>query len=122
MIEFELLRDMGILVVKPRDALSAADFQAIAATVDPFIREQGKLVGLLVDAPAFPGWDSFGALIEHLKFVHDHHQKIDRVAAVTDSAFLRIAPRLASQFAHPEIKVFGRDETARALTWLQTGR
>ena len=122
MIEFELLRDMGILIVKPRDALTAADFQTIAQTVDPFIHEQGKLVGLLVDAPTFPGWDTFGALIEHLKFVHDHHQKIDRVAAVTDSTFLRIAPRLASHFAHPEIKVFGSDEKARALTWLQTGR
>jgi len=61
MIEFELLRDMGILVVSPRGALSAADFHAIAQTVDPFIREQGKLVGLPVDAPTFPGWDSFGA-------------------------------------------------------------
>jgi len=122
MIKFELLRDMGILVVTPQAALSAADFQAIAQTVDPYIREQGKLVGLLVDAPAFPGWESFGALVEHLKFVHEHHRKIDRVAAVTDSTFLSIAPKLASHFAHPEIRVFGGDEKARALTWLQTGR
>jgi hypothetical protein len=42
--------------------------------------------GLLIEAPSFPGWGSFGALINHMKFVYDHHRKIDRVAAVTDNA------------------------------------
>jgi hypothetical protein len=30
MLKFELLRDAGVLVVEPRDALTAEDFQAIA--------------------------------------------------------------------------------------------
>jgi hypothetical protein len=120
MLRFELMKDAGILVVEPRDALTAADFLAIARTIDPYIEEHGKLSGLLVDAPSFPGWDSFGALIQHLKFVRDHHRKIDRVAAVTDNEFLKIAPRIAEHFAHPEIRVFAGAERAQALVWLQS--
>ena len=119
MIRFELLKDAGILVVEPREALLADDFRAIARAIDPWIAEHGKLTGLLVDAPSFPGWASFGALIEHLKFVRDHHRLIDRVAAVTDSGFLSIAPRIADHFAHPEIRVFPGAERAQALAWLQ---
>ena len=87
MIKCELLKDAGVLVVEPTSTLSADDFREISHTIDPYIREKGKLTGLLIQAPAFPGWDSFGALIEHLKFVYDHHRNIDRVAAVTDTAF-----------------------------------
>ena len=121
MISFELLRDKGILVVKPQDAIEAGDFNRLAQTVDSYIAEHDALAGLLIEAPFFPGWDSFAALIEHLKFVRDHHRKIRRVAAVTDSSFLKVAPRIAAHFAQPEIKVFGGSERARALAWLEGG-
>ena len=115
MIRFELLRDAGVLVVEPKSALSAEDFREISRSIDHYIREKGKLTGLLIEAASFPGWDSFGALIEHLKFVHDQHRNIDRVAVVTDAAFLKIAPTIAQHFAHPEIRVFasGEDDGAR---------
>ena len=121
MIKFELLKDAGLLIVEPREALTAEDFQVISQTLDPYITENGKLTGLLIDAPSFPGWESFGALVEHMKFVRDHHRKIDRVAAVTDSKILTIAPKIAEHFAHPEFKVFRSGERASALAWLQDG-
>ena len=121
MIKFELLRDIGVLVLEPNNALSTEDFQEISRVIDPYIREKGNLTGLLIEAASFPGWDSFGALIEHLKFVYGHHRNIDRVAAVTDGAFLKIAPAIAQHFAHPEIRVFASGERAKALEWLQTG-
>jgi hypothetical protein len=121
MIRFELLKDAGVLLVEPESPLSAGDFREISRAIDPYIRERGKLTGLLIEAKSFPGWDSFSALIQHIKFVHDHHRKIDRVAVVTDNAFLKIAPRIAEHFAHPEIRVFASEEKARALAWLQTG-
>jgi hypothetical protein len=58
MIEFELLKDAGVLIVAPKAALEAEDFRAIADTVDPYIRDNGRLIGLLIEAPSFPGWDS----------------------------------------------------------------
>jgi hypothetical protein len=118
MLKFELLRDVGVLVVEPRDALTAEDFKAVAQAIDPYIQENGQLTGLLIDAPSFPGWESFAAFIEHVRFVRDHHRMIDRVAAVTDSPILTVAPKIAEHFAHPEFKVFRSDERAGALTWL----
>ncbi len=106
-------------MVHPEGALSADDFHAIARAADPYIQERGKLTGLLLEAPSFPGWDSFGALIQHLKFLRDHHRRIDRVAVVTDSQFLKIGPRIAAHFVHPEIRVFASGERAQALAWLQ---
>ena len=120
MIRFELLRDAGVLVVEPKSALSAEDFREISRMIDPYISENGKLTGLLIEAVAFPGWDSFGTFIEHLKFVHGHHRNIDRVAVVTDAAFLKIAPTIAQHFAHPEMRVFASGERVKALEWLQT--
>lgn len=122
MIKFELLKDTGLLIVEPREALTTEDFQAISQTVEPYIAANGKLTGLLIDVPSFPGWESFAALVEHMKFVRDHHRKIDRVAAVTDSKILTIAPKIAEHFAHPEFKVFRSGERASALAWLQGGR
>jgi hypothetical protein len=120
-IRFELLKDAGVLVIEPQSALSGEDFREISRAIDPYIRDKGKLAGLLIEARAFPGWESFGALLEHFKFVHDHHRNIDRVAAVTDSAFLNIAPKIAQHFAHPDIRVFASGERAKALEWLKTG-
>jgi len=119
MITFELLRNRGILVVRPAAPLQAEDFRSLAAAVDPYITERGQLDGLLIEAPSFPGWDNFGALVEHFRFVRDHHRSIKRVAAVTDSGFLKVMPKIAEHFAHPEIKVFDSAEKARALDWLE---
>jgi hypothetical protein len=38
MIGFELLRDKGILIVRPSGPLAASDFRELAATVDPTSR------------------------------------------------------------------------------------
>ena len=119
MIKFELLKVIGVLVLEPKNALSTDDFQEISRGIDPYIREKGKLTGLLIEAASFPGWDSFGTLIEHLKFVYDHQRNIDRVAIVTDAAFLKVAPTIAQHFAHPEIRVFASGEREKALEWLQ---
>lgn len=118
MVRVELLRDVGVLLVEPKAPLSAEDFREIARVIDPYIRN-GKLTGLLIEAESFPGWDSFGALVQHMQFVRDHHRNIDRVAAVTGSTFLRIVPRIAEHFAHPEIRVFASGERQKALDWLQ---
>jgi len=121
MIAVELQRDKGVLVVEPKGALTTDDFQQIARTVDPYILEKGKLSGMLVDVPTFPGWNSFAALVEHVKFVREHQRKIDRVAAVTDSAVMKFAPAIAGPFVSPEIRTFESKDRDRAMIWLETG-
>ena len=122
MIHFELMRDRGILVVTPTGPLEKSDFELLAKEVDPFIAAQGKLAGLMVYTKSFPGWESFGALVSHLKFVGEHQQKIERIAAVTDSGFLSIVPRIADHFVRAEVKCFDFDDKEQALAWLETGR
>jgi SpoIIAA-like len=122
MINFELLREQSILIVAPSGPLEQADFEQLAKEVDPFIASKGKLVGLMIYTEAFPGWENFGALVSHLKFVADHHRRIERIAAVTDSGILKVMPRIADHFVQAQIKHFEFREKDRALAWLEAGK
>jgi stage II sporulation SpoAA-like protein len=119
MVEHELLRTEGILVIRPQDRLEAADFAKLAQEIDPYIEANGKLNGLLLDAESFPGWKDFAALIAHFKFVRDHHRKIQKVAVVSDGSFLSAVPRFASHFVQAEIRHFTRSQQETALFWLR---
>jgi len=121
MLTHELLKDDGILILRPQAALEAADFEALAKEVDPYIEAHGRLRGLLIEAPSFPGWQDFAALISHFRFVREHHRFIARVAAVSDSAFLAIAPRIASHFVSAEVRHFNASDREQALAWLRQG-
>jgi hypothetical protein len=121
MIHFELLRDRSILIITPDGPLEEADFARLAKEVDPFIASKGKLAGVMVYAKSFPGWESFGAFLSHLKFVADHHRQIERIAAVTDSGFLKIMPRVADHFVQAKVRHFDFEERDQALAWLETG-
>ncbi|MEJ2230118.1 MAG: STAS/SEC14 domain-containing protein [Nitrospirales bacterium] len=118
MISHELLSERGILIVIPEGPLEKNDFEALARDVDPYIEAQGKLNGLLISARLFPGWKDFAALVSHLRFVKNHHQKIRKVAAVTDSGFLSILPHIANHFVAAEVKHFEYGDKDRALAWL----
>lgn len=121
MIRHELLREQGILIVRPQGPLRAEDFSALAAAVDPYLEQHGTLNGLIIDAPAFPGWDSFAALLSHLRFVRDHHRRIRRVAVISDSALLTAGPKIVSHFVAAELKSFPSAERSAALAWIQAG-
>lgn len=122
MIEHTLDTANSILYLRPKSSLQQSDFAQLAKTVDPFIEKNGKLAGLIIDAPAFPGWDSFGALLAHIRFVRDHHQHIKKVALVTDSAMGNVAEHIASHFVSAEIKHFSAQELETAKQWILQGR
>ena len=117
MIHHELL-EQGVLIVTPEGPLDSADFEALAETVDPYLERKGNLKGLMIYVASFPGWNDFAALISHFKFVKGHHQKIAKVAAVTDGGILSILPRLANHFVDAEVKHFDYRDKERALQWL----
>ena len=119
MLTHELLRDEGILILRPQGPLQASDFTSLAKVVDPYLEEHGTLRGIMVDAQSFPGWDSFAALVSHLQFVRDHHRLIGKVAAVSDSPVLSLGPKLAKHFVKAEIRNFKGNERAVALAWLR---
>ena len=119
MLTHELLPDEGILIVRPQGALEASDFESLARVVDRYIEKNGRLRGLMVEAESFPGWSDFGALISHLRFIHDHHEKISKVAAVSDSAYLTIVPQIANHFLDAELRHFDAKDRQKALAWLR---
>lgn len=122
MVEYELLRTVGLLILRPKGRLEASDFEKIAQEIDPYIEANGKLHGLLLDAESFPGWKDFAALVAHLKFVRGHHQKIEKVAVVSDSSFLSFGPKIASHFVQAELRHFSESQRDAALTWLHEAK
>jgi hypothetical protein len=122
MLNFELKRAEGILIVEPVGPLESADFEKLVLEVDPHIREKGNLNGLMIHARSFPGWDSFAAFLSHLKFVKNHHQKIKKIAAVTGGGFLSIMPQVANHFVQAEVRHFDYDGKDAALKWLTSGK
>ena len=121
MVHHELLRERGVLILKPEGALRAEDFTALAGAVDPYIEQHGELNGLMIEARSFPGWEDFAALVSHVRFVRDHHRRIRRIAVVSDSKLLALAPKLASHFVSAEVRAFDTADRAAALAWMQSG-
>ena len=118
MIDFTLDPKNAVLTIRPESALDKDDFLRLAKAVDPEIEEHGDLAGLIIDAPRFPGWDSFGALVNHLRFLRDHHKHVKKVAVVTDSHFGDAAEHIAAHFVAAEVKHFPAGENAAAQAWI----
>ena len=119
MLAHELLRDRGILLLRPQGPIQTGDFESIAKSVDPYIEQTGGLRGVMIEAPSFPGWDSFAAFVSHLRFVRDHHKLITKIAVVSDSAVLSIAPQIAKHFVKAEFRNFSLNSRESALAWLR---
>ena len=119
MIRHHIMDTEGILVIEPVSALSAEDFRDLASSVDTYLAEHQTLHGMLIHAQQFPGWESFAGLAAHLKFVREHHKKIERIAIVTDSPLGEVAPALAKHFISAQIRRFAYSEFEEALAWLK---
>ncbi|MDH3514889.1 MAG: STAS/SEC14 domain-containing protein, partial [Gammaproteobacteria bacterium] len=78
------------------------------------------LNGLMIHAKSFPGWHDFAAMVTHFNFVKNHHQRIAKVAAVTDSGFLAILPSIAKHFVHADVCHFDYGDKEKALKWLSS--
>jgi hypothetical protein len=119
MLNHELHRTEGILILRPEGPLEASDFERVAKEIDPYIESNGKLRGVMIEAASFPGWKDFAGLFAHLKFVRDHHRKIEKLAAVSDSGFLTVAPKIASHLVNAEVRHFSHAQQEEALQWLR---
>ncbi|HYO05282.1 MAG TPA: STAS/SEC14 domain-containing protein [Mycobacterium sp.] len=121
MIDVNLDTERSILHVRPESSLEEGDFVKLAQVVDPHIETVGGLAGVIIDAPKFPGWDSFGAMVTHFRFVRDHQKDIKKVAVVTDSHLGDVAEYLAIHFVSAEIRHFPAGQTEAAQQWITAG-
>ncbi|MCX2933975.1 STAS/SEC14 domain-containing protein [Mycobacterium sp. CVI_P3] len=118
MIDFDLDTTHSIVTVRPQSRLDKEDFVKLAAAVDPQIESHGDLAGLILDVKSFPGWDDFGSMVSHFRFVRDHQKHVKKVAVVTDSVLGDFAQHLASHFVSAEIKHFPADQMEEAKQWI----
>ena len=119
MLDYSIMQPEGILVLKPQAPLRDEDFKGLAAAVDAYLDHHDKLHGVMVHAHEFPGWEDFGGFTAHLHFVRAHHEKVERIALVTDSRFVHVAESFAKHFTSAEIKHFPFADDAKALVWLE---
>jgi len=118
MLNHKLLLPEGILILEPKERLEATDFEGLAREIDPYIAEHGKLPGLMIHAEAFPGWVNLEAFLTHMRFIASHHQKLQRLAVVTDSSLLAELPKFAAHLVETEVRHFPESAYEDALRWL----
>ena len=120
MLDYTLNDNEGILSINPQGPLSQDDFEALTTAVDEYIVENGALTGIIITADPFPGWEDFGALVSHLKFVRSAQQDVSRVAVVTDNSVLTVIPKVIDHFVSAEVRHFDSSQRDAALDWLRS--
>jgi hypothetical protein len=118
MLAVTLLEKENIALLEPDGELSQADFESAAAIIDGFLAASEQLNGIIIHVRTFPGWDSFAALLEHLKFVKNHHNRLAKVAFATDSPIGGIAEHVASHFISAQVKSFSFSDLENACQWI----
>ncbi len=121
MLSTTLNEKEAIVTLQPEGALSEKDFDQAVQVVDPFIKKQGKLNGVIIYTESFPGWDSFSSLVRHLKFVKNHHKKVTRLAFVTDSLVGNLVEKIGSHFVAAKVKTFTFKQLEDAKKWILEG-
>ena len=105
-------------ILTPEGRLSEADFDSASKIIDSQIKCNGELKGLVIYTKSFPGWESFGSFVKHLKFVNDHHKQISKVAFVSESIITELIEKVASHFVSAEIKSFNYGDLNIAKDWI----
>ena len=117
MLCHELDRETGVLLVQPDGRLSGDDFKSLTAVVDSYILETGSLRALIIHVETFPGWENLVGMVEHFRFVREHHKYIEKVALVSDSKLAKLMPKVVDHFVNAEISVFPYSELDSAKEW-----
>lgn len=107
-------------LIEPQGPLTHDDFVTIANCIDPIIERNGRMDGLIIKTRRFPGWESLGDIIDHLRFVRDHHRVIGRIALVTDTALAQVFPVIARHFVSADVRQFDFDDYQKAVDWIST--
>lgn len=116
MIDIDLTHP-GLVILRPEGALSEADFDALAKTIDSQINETDSIPNLVIRVDKLPHWDSLGALSRHFHFVKVHGKVVKKVAIVGDSPLLSLAPEIASHFVKARVRRFPAAKFEDAKAW-----
>jgi hypothetical protein len=116
-IEVALDESTGVVTAEVSEALRIEDFEHLAATVDPWMREHGELPGLVLHVRRVPGWTSVGSLLRHVRFVLGHQGKTGRIALATDVPVADAVASVVDRVVHPQVRTFGYADLPAAQAW-----
>jgi len=112
-----VLPDQGVVVVEASGPIGVADVESLAAAVDGWLAEHPTLHGLVLHAPAVPGWENIRGLTHHLRFVLAHHRRVEKVALAVDGTMASIGAAVASRVLHAEVRRFPATDVDAAIAW-----
>lgn len=118
-MDINLDEKASVLYLKPSGALKAEDFAEVTARLDTYLKHHGMLKGVVIETLEFPGWANIKSFVEHVKFVKNHHARIQKIAIVTNSKMADIAKTLLGPFISTEIKHFPYGEVDLAKQWIE---
>ncbi|WP_294952154.1 STAS/SEC14 domain-containing protein [Sulfurovum sp.] len=121
MLHVTLDKENAIAILEPDGALGKEDFDHAVKVIDPFIEAEGNLNGIIIYTKSFPGWKDFAALSRHFTFIKNHHEKIKRLAFVTDTSVIEYTKAIAAPFIKAELKVFDYEQLDAAKKWVREG-
>ena len=108
----------GVVTLSPADALSKEDVEQAAQRVDDYLEKAGEVKGMIISTRKFPGWESFGAMLTHLRFIREHHREVAKVAIVTDSSIGEVGEKVAGHFVSAQVRHFAFEDLKDAEEWI----
>ncbi len=121
MIDIRVEDDGSLVTAVPTGKITEADVTALADAMSGSINTHDRIPALLIHASKFPGYDSFAALMAHLKLIHDRESLVPRVAVVSDGVLLPLGQMLARLFVRAEVRHFAEADLDEATEWARNG-
>jgi len=97
--------------------ITKADYEVLVPEVEALV-QQGEKARLLLDMTEF-NWEKVEAWGADLKFGHDFHNKVEKMAIVGDKKWDQWLTNLAAPFYAREVKYYHSDDIERAWDWLR---
>lgn len=91
------------------------DYAVLSSEVQALVDDVGN-INMVLDVTEFD-WEKVSAWGADLKFGHDYHKKITRMAIVGDKKWVKWATHLASPFYAGEAQYFNVEDAESAWSW-----
>jgi hypothetical protein len=109
------LQSDGIIMLKTNSEVTAEDVEDVRASVDRYLEGHDRIHGVLVE-----DWEGLAEVVGQLRFVRDYHERIERVALLTDTYLPPGADALATHFIGATVQHFPYSRSGDALKWLRS--
>ena len=118
MFDYNISPYESMLTIRLHNAVSEADILLLIPKVDEYLEHHKRLAGIMLISKDWAGWESFAALRATMTFLSGHHNKISRIALVTNSVLADLIPLFAGRLVNTTIRHFRYEDEASAKIWL----